>query len=101
MKPRRENGATLVSPMTSGVGKVSALMGSALMAALLFWEAHSACKLARTQITCLRDAGRLFGEEGRTRRNGAKSGIKNKAVDAIYRQRPCQPRILKSAHAIR
>ena len=28
-------------------------------------------------------------------------GIKNKAVDAIYRQRPCQPRILKSAHAIR
>jgi hypothetical protein len=38
------------------------------MAALLFWEAHSACKLARTQITCLRDAGRLFGEEGRTRR---------------------------------
>jgi hypothetical protein len=26
---------------------------------------------------------------------------KNKAVDAVYRQRPCQPRILKSAHAIR
>src|SRR6185295_1217059 len=57
MKPRRENGATLVSPMTSAVGS-----GSALMAALLcwlFWEAHSACKLVRTQITCLRDAGRL------------------------------------------
>ena len=27
--------------------------------------------------------------------------LKNKAVDAIYRQRPCQPRTLKSAHAIR
>jgi len=26
---------------------------------------------------------------------------KNKAADAVYRQRPCQPRILKSAHAIR
>jgi hypothetical protein len=26
---------------------------------------------------------------------------KNKAVGAVYRQRPCQPRILKSAYAIR
>jgi hypothetical protein len=26
---------------------------------------------------------------------------KNKAADAIYRRRPCQPRILKLAHAIR
>src|SRR3954451_4499423 len=68
MKPRRENGATLVSPMTSEVGR-----GSALMAVLLFWEAHSACKPARTQITCLRDVSR-FGE--RTAQRGQKSGKK-------------------------
>src|SRR5438445_12235703 len=92
MKPRREKGATLVSPMTSEVGR-----GSTLMAALLFGEAHSACKPPRTQITCLRDVGRLR----RTAQRGQKSGTKNKAVDAVYRQRPCQPRILKSAHAIR
>src|SRR6478752_5898335 len=73
MKPRREKGATLVSPMTSEVGRGSALNGSALMAALLFWEAHSACKPARTQITCLRDgrAGR-----GSAQRNGAKIDAK-------------------------
>src|SRR4051795_9220303 len=68
MKTRRENGATLVSPMTSEVGR-----GSALMAVLLFWEAHSACKPARTQITCLRDVSR-FGE--RTAQRGQKSGKK-------------------------
>ncbi|WP_161853838.1 hypothetical protein [Bradyrhizobium sp. CCBAU 051011] len=28
------------------------------MAALLFWEAHSACKPARAQITCLGDVSR-------------------------------------------
>jgi hypothetical protein len=33
--------------------------------------------------------------------DGVIQGIKNKAVDAVYRQRPCQPRILKSAYAIR
>jgi hypothetical protein len=33
------------------------------MAALLFWEAHSACKPARTQITCLRDVSRLGGAQ--------------------------------------
>jgi len=37
---------------------------------------------------------------GLERRSG-RWGQKNKAVDAVYRQRPCQPRILKSAHAIR
>src|SRR5947208_3950667 len=91
MKPRRENGATLVSPMTSEV-----VRGSALMAALLFLEAHSACKPARTQITCLRDVGRL-GAQGAT---AQKSGTKNKAVDAIYRQRDRKSTRLNSSHQI-
>src|SRR6185312_11928309 len=38
---------------------------------------------------------------GVRRRQASAPGTKNKAVDAVYRQRPCQPRILKSAHAIR
>src|SRR3954467_8486679 len=54
--------------MTSEVGR-----GSALRAVLLFWEAHSAWKPARTQITCLRDVSR-FGE--RTAACAQKSGKK-------------------------
>jgi hypothetical protein len=43
------------------------------MAALLFWEAHSACKPARTQITCLRDVSRLWEAHSAT---AQKSGTK-------------------------
>src|SRR5664279_5040293 len=51
MKPRRENGATFVSPMTSDVSWCSALMLDFLGALRV---AHSANKRRRTQITCLR-----------------------------------------------
>src|SRR4051812_2778528 len=69
MKPRRENGATLVSPMTSEVGR-----GSALMAVLLFWGAHSACKPGRTQITCLRELSAGWGTAQRGQKSGKKQG---------------------------
>jgi hypothetical protein len=57
IKPRRENGATFVNPMTSDVAKGSALM----MNFLLCWEAHSAGNPLTTQITCLRESGYLLG----------------------------------------
>src|SRR5438046_8209546 len=75
MKPRRENGATLVSPMTSEVGR-----GSALMAALLFWDAHSACKPARTQITCLRDVSRLGERTAQRPKNRAKKQGRRRSI---------------------
>jgi hypothetical protein len=42
------------------------------MAALLFWEAHSACKPARTQITCLRDTGQLGAHSATAQKSGIK-----------------------------
>ena len=61
-------------------------------------EPHSAGKACLRQINSLRG----FGPAGSRELEKAKTlGTKNKAVDAVYRQRPCQPRTLKSAHAIR
>src|SRR3981081_3803599 len=151
MQPRRENGATFVSPMTSEV-----CMGSALMMDFLWrvwWlrsSPHPCSKPAResfgesvrtkatlkssisrllldpnlgkkaapqdgylgtafsrqccgTQITSLRGCGRY-----RVRSVGGRAILpqetnpeKNKAVSAVYRKRPCQPRTLKSACAAR
>src|ERR1700730_1940864 len=155
MKPRRENGATLVSPMTSDV-----CMGSALMMDFLWhvwWlrnspdpcskparesfgssvrtkatlessisrlllnpnlakeggaarrgirEPHSAGNRCGTQITSLRGCGwdRNKSEEGAGYPACKKQFCrqeKNKAVSAVYRKRPCQPRTLKSACAAR
>src|SRR5450631_547257 len=155
MKPRRENGATLVSPMTSDV-----CMGSALMMDFLcrvWWlrnspypcskptresfrpsvrtkaalessisrlllksvsrkrrrrrktgirEPHSAGNRCGTQITSLRGCGwyRNRSEEGAGYPAHERQFCrqeKNKAVSAVYRKRPCQPRTLKSACAAR
>jgi hypothetical protein len=53
---------------------------------------HAPGDAKQTQITSLRGWGNKIFDEW---------GIKNKVVGAVCRQRPCQPRILKSAHAIR
>src|SRR6266851_6717452 len=149
MKPRRENGATLVSPMTSDVG-----MGSALMMDFLWhvWGLRSSpdpCSKparesfgpsVRTKATLESSISRLLlnpnlAKKGRAARRVSGNRIqqaiaaerkspacedaagtgaeafwggratlpqeKNKAVSAVYRKRPCQPRTLKSACAAR
>jgi hypothetical protein len=73
MKPRRENGATFVMPMTSDVYWGSALTMDFLGAG---WEgSHSASDVCRTQITCL--------EEGWWRQRMWRGRTKNKAVGAV------------------
>jgi hypothetical protein len=83
MKPRRENGATFVSPMTSDVRTGSALMMDFLRSNL---GAHSASDRSATQITSLRESIRStsVADTALVRTNrGAKQGPKNKAVGAV------------------
>src|SRR6516162_10452201 len=101
MKPRRENGATLVSPMTSGVSTGSARISLLLLLKVFFWskavpirsrtpkQPKGADWLGITrgrQITSLRE---------RANKKAVWSGIKNKAAGAVYRRRPCQPPEIK------
>src|SRR5215813_5071911 len=88
MKPRRENGSSSVSPIKSDLGA-----GLALIFLLLdCLAAQFRSKRRGTQVTCLRGSANKKLQGG---------GIKNKAVDAVCRQRPCQPRKLKLASAFR
>jgi hypothetical protein len=93
MKPRRENGAVLVSPMTSDVNSGSVLIGLLL---LKLGRRIQRIPVWKTQITWLREA--VHGSVAKT---ADAHRTKNKAVDAVCRQRPCQPRKLKSALAFR
>src|SRR5712692_2713953 len=144
MKPRRENGATFVSPMTSDVSMGSALMMDFLWRVLwLRSSPHPCSKPAREGFgesvrdqshTGIIDFQASFESESRKKGGAARrvSGNriqqaiaaerkspacedaagtgaeafwggratlpqeKNKAVSAVYRKRPCQPRTLKS-----
>src|ERR1700739_2318305 len=96
MKPRRENGATLVNPMTSDVSTGSALMmdsswlGAAYSRQIPAKRKSPACE--NPADLHLRRASAASDKSG-----SQDKAIKNKAVSAVYRQRPCQPRTLKSA----
>src|ERR1700704_2093234 len=98
MKPRRETGAVLVSPMTSGANTGDVNTGSVLIRfapPALLRRRIQRILAYELQITWLREAAHASRE---TRSCGEQ---KNKAVDAVCRQRPCQPRKLKSARAFR
>jgi hypothetical protein len=77
MKPRRETGAVLVSPMTSEVNTGDVNMGSVLIRLLLQLflgrriQRILACEL---QITWLREAARSGRKTDRSRR-AARSGL--------------------------
>ena len=60
-------------------------------------DGYGGCYVARKRV--MTPSGWRYREVDVCESDGVPS--KNKAVDAVYRQRPCQPRILKSAHAIR
>src|ERR1700741_2001107 len=101
MKPRRERGATLVSPMTSDVSTDSARISLLLLLKVFFWSKAAPARprppkqpkgadgrgIARgRQITSVR---------GRANKKASSRGIKNKAADAVCRRRPCQPPEIK------
>src|SRR5436190_18337849 len=70
MKPRRENGATLVSPMTSEVGR-----GSALMAAHLFGRRiQLANRRERKSPACEMSAGWGEAHRAAAQKSGKKQG---------------------------
>jgi hypothetical protein len=64
---------------------------------------QAAVRFTWQEVTAASQSSAFAGSKAFTGRDAASTadGQKNKAVDAVYRQRPCQPRILKSAHAIR
>src|SRR5450756_3046190 len=84
MKPRRENGATFVSPMTSDVSWVSARIMDFLRRVR---EAHSANKRRRKQITSLRGSQHWVDRErhryfGREKEQGRRRSIPPTALPA-------------------
>src|SRR3982751_2479123 len=98
MKPRRENGATFVSPMTSGVSMGSARMWGPPLGRFRAKGRPFASLLGRRIQQTIAAKGKSPACEVRPDRfcrwaRGQGEGTKNKAVDVVYRQRPCQPRI--------
>ena len=94
MKPRRENGATFVSPMKSGVCRGSALMAGFLKDWLgMRIQQAIAAKHKSPACEDLRDALRSSAQSGLPKKQG-----RRRSMTPV---RPCPARTLKSACAAR